>query len=70
MENLHPLLDDAEGNAVARIMIRLRILMPSLPRSLIARLVTSREQLLALVDREGGQNRPCIIHSEMVWGLF
>ena len=38
-ENLHPLLD-AEGNLVTKDRVRLRYLMPSLPQSLIIRLVT------------------------------
>ena len=41
-ENLHPLLD-AKGNLVTKDQIRLRCLMPSLPQSLIVRLVTPWE---------------------------
>ena len=69
-ENLHPLLD-IEGSLVTRIRIRLRYLMPPLPQSLIVRLVTSWEHSPpVLVHRDGEQNRPCMIHDEVVLDLL
>ena len=44
--------------------------MSSLPQSLIVRLVTPWKQPLALVDRDGEQNRLCMIHDEMVLDLL
>ena len=45
--------------------------MPSLPQSLTVRLVTSwaHRQPPVLVDRDGEQSTPCIIHDEMVLDL-
>ena len=45
--------------------------MPPLPQSLIVRLVTSWEHSPpVLVHRDGEQNRPCMIHDEVVLDLL
>ena len=45
--------------------------MPSLPQSLIVRLVTPWEHSPpVLVHRDGEQNRPCMIHELMVLDLL
>ena len=69
-ENLHPLLN-TQGNLVTKDQDKAEVL-----NAFFASVFNSRTcyspgtQLPALVDRNGEQNRPCIIHDEMVLDLI
>ena len=69
-ENLHPLLD-AEGNTVTMDQDKAEML-----NAVFASVCNSKTgcsldtQPLALEDRDGEQNKPCMIHDEMVSDLL
>ena len=69
-ENLHPLLD-AEDNTVTKNQDKAEVL-----NAFFASVFKSKTscslgtQPLVLVDRDGEQTKPCIVHSEMVLDLF
>ena len=69
-ENLHPSLD-AEGNLVTKDRDKAEVL-----NAFFASVFNNKTcyclgtQPPALVDRDGEQNRPCIIHNKMVLDMF
>ena len=69
-ENLHPLLD-TRGNTVTKNQDKAEVLS-----AFFASVFTSKTscslgtQPPALVDRDGEQNKPCVIHDEMVLDLL
>ena len=69
-ENLHPLLD-AEGNTVTKDQGKAELLNAAFASVFNSKTCYSLgTQPLELVDRDREQNRPCIIHDEMVLDLL
>ena len=69
-ENLHPLLD-AEGNLVTKDQDKAEILNAFFDSVFNSRTCyTVGTQPPALVDRDGEQNKPCMIHDEIVLNLL
>jgi len=69
-ENLHPLLD-AEGNLVTKDRDKAEVLNASLASVFNGKTCYSLgTQLLTLVDGDGEQKRPCMIHDEMILDLL
>ena len=62
-ENLHPLLD-AKGNLVINDQDKAATVFNTKTS------YSQGTQTLELVDRDGEQNRPCMIYSEMVLDLL